>query len=844
MTGEDQNGLGVHGDVGTIVTDAGQIHSGRGDQFNGSVQHFHFAQREATTTLWWTGIASNEIAELRASFVKPPGFDRAAEILRRPGSVVLLTGEPGVGRRAAAKMLLCPEGVPATALRLPTSAADADSGDIPLEDVSAEDRLLLDLSDCDEPTFAAQQEWLGKWVTAAGRKHARLVAVLPHRHDHVLQDDLRSLRVQIGRPDVWAVLGKHLRVAGVSPDLRVLDDNAEATISQLSMSGVARVVTLVRQARDRAPDRAAGQWLSTALSAATDYGHRVGVLVANHPAADQRTLLLSAAVFEEASADTVFFAERDLLRRIGYRLPEDKLRLELDGVTERVRAMAPDLELYANRQIRFTEVAFGAAVLAHFWDTYPDFRSDLTQWVDHVMGLHEIAQEDRERAAHRLADQAVRSGRPYLLLQVAKRWTVDRAAWGPQLATAVLGRLLVAERTAYVVWDQLYQWSRDASVRAELADVVIELCRHVLAVTHPRPALVRLSWLHGHDTPAVAERACRAVVDLTSDNRGLHHLVHLLGKRARFDCGLFAAAASPARLVGDDDRGRVALADRSLRALLVDSWRTTITSRPEDEWSASIDAWLDQHARLSANGGATRVDLLLGALVDVFATDMHLLSSLYEANRAWLAVDRPARLRTAAEVEREIRSAVNKAPAGQYNERSTLMNLSRRKLAGAAVLAVIVFTVLRVAHRPLAERAGRGGPGRGFRTAAEQGGGPSGARRSRAGLAGARATPARGRQRAAAQCAGRLPVPVQRRHPLDRHGGVRRRDPRPGRRGHGRRAAARSPADRAAGSGGRRADDVPARGASEHARERRLRADAGLGIGRHHHPAAAGRRAS
>ncbi|WP_420079726.1 hypothetical protein ACN6AT_13940 [Streptomyces sp. JL4002] len=87
----------------TTVTDArGPVNTGPGDQYVIYAATDRLIRRRAESLR----ISRDDRLHLADRFVPPARYRIAADLLEEPGSVVLVNGRPGSGRRAAAIMLL------------------------------------------------------------------------------------------------------------------------------------------------------------------------------------------------------------------------------------------------------------------------------------------------------------------------------------------------------------------------------------------------------------------------------------------------------------------------------------------------------------------------------------------------------------------------------------------------------------------------------------------------------------------------------------------------------------------------------------------------------------------
>ncbi|MFI7066695.1 hypothetical protein ACIBL3_37245 [Kribbella sp. NPDC050124] len=662
--GARHGGFGdLQGDVRTVLTDArGAVNTGDGPQFNlhsDSISLLVASTAPELPVRQPIGIKAvmTRIEFLNRVFVRPAGFDLVEARLRPSGTTIVLTGESGSGRRAAAQMLLCPSPQDAASLRFLSSNDLVGDDRLTSEDVTDGDRLLLDVSDLDSSTFAQRQTDLVNCVSIVHEQRANLVILVPDRQERALHDDLKAHQVSFSSPDRWRVLASHLfegfglRLprSGLRPaDLEVLD--------RQPLRIVAQVAVHLDQFRDQSANPAT--WFSRAIEGLADHEDELTGLLHELDTVEQRTLLLTAAMLEGSSVDAIYFAERNLQKRIGYRSAVDGHRLAQPGITDRIRGLRDHLEILPDGTVRFSRIAFGPAVLAHFWDAYPDLRTPFARWVWGSSHWRAIEPEDRSAVALRFADQAARTNRLSDLFRLVESWSDAGRDEPRRLAVVIMAQVLLRDSTGQAARNQLYSWARAGNLTAALGRIVIELCTDVVAVSHLKQALIRLRWLASR--PAVRAEARQAIVQLCGDNRALELFIHVLTDRDRFDAHLCRVVLAPDRLAPNADLSAALFIPR-LRQKAVAAWRTALADLEPPDWNRAIFPWLTQHARLLAGGALDLAATLLTAVVDICEGRLASLALLYGANQAWLMQSHdlgPAARQSATAVERALASAL------------------------------------------------------------------------------------------------------------------------------------------------------------------------------------------
>jgi hypothetical protein len=665
--------IGTH--HGAIITDPrGLTHAGTGHLLQnstlnaGPVVNNYVTQRVVEAALGQQRSARldaviSEIESLRAVFVRPVGFDQLQRRLELPGASLVLTGPSGSGRRTAAKILLYPSAGAASALRLLSKDDLTDQEPLSPDDITEGDRLLLDVSDVEEgAAFARLQNDLLRCVAITEQRKARLIILIPLHRDTLLHDDLRGLICRIKRPDSWQVLAAHLRPFDLPvPDRSQVDSADLSDLEQLPLRSIAKVADLLRQAREQDGGGDVRTWFRAALAATADHAEAVSTFVGGLESVEQRTLLLAAAMAEDGKTDTVFSAQNGLHRRLGYKVPVEIHRIAEPGITDRIRELDCFQTTEGFGRIRFRQLAFGQAVLAHFWDAYPDLRREFSDWVLGVGGWRAGTVRDKESVARRFTEQVARTASLSDLYRVVENWA-ERGRDEIRLAAVILALVLNDERTDYEVRSQLYHWSRNPRIKPGLGSVLVSVCTNDLAIGHPKQALIRLRWLCDHPSPT-AQEARAAISELCEDNRTLEQFLAVLTDRDRFDGELCRSIVTPRRLAGLAGRPSP-LAVQRLAVKALETWRLALDGLTPADWSTAVSPWLEHHAVVLANESPAKAAMVRAAVIDLCNRQVELLAQLYSANRAWLRSGEKAdwRYAAAAAVEDAVRHALATKP--------------------------------------------------------------------------------------------------------------------------------------------------------------------------------------
>ncbi|MCE4942329.1 hypothetical protein LVX13_04170 [Streptomyces albulus] len=544
----------------------------------------------------------------------------AAERLAAPGAVVLLDGAVGIGRRTAATMLL--QHLDAGAGRFEELAVTEEDDDL---DASPDDRFLLDLSGLADAEYSVAQRNLAQYRSAVEKCGARLVVVLPTGLDHLLDTDLTPLVVRLGRPAGAWVFARHLRTMGVAFSPEQFGDERLHTLFECSpMRELAWLARLVRRARDsRAYGTTFPAWLEEAITAVTDRAGAVARKTAAHRDAHQRALLLSAAMFNGATADAVLQGAYLLLEVLDHDR-DDTPRLAQADLGEHLDTL--EIRRDVSGRVGFERLAYDGAVRTHFWTNFPDLRDGLREWVGKAVLLPELTAEDRMNLVARFAEQSLAANRPDDLCRLIETWTgpsVARRLRAEAAAALELG--LTHDSHGGTFRSRIYGWATGPGLSPDLAGVLTDVCRQVLVATHPDQALVRLRHLAlgtgGRHVPS----ARLALLDWArSDVSAYQKLVdHLVRRPTTASTALLRDLLEPGGLRITPPWPTLGLA-----------WHAVMVAATPDDWTPLVHRWLTTvHEDL---GWAPVLHVLLVAA----ATGADLLNRLYAITCDWVAADR------------------------------------------------------------------------------------------------------------------------------------------------------------------------------------------------------------
>ncbi|MDB1086564.1 hypothetical protein PJ985_03155 [Streptomyces sp. ACA25] len=594
-----------------VIDPQAPVHTGSGDQYNLLVHTLTEDSRGRSPRRY----AEDQLRLLTQRFVYPTGFSEARRILAGT-STVLLDGVPGSGRTSAARILLH-ELHRTTGMFHELVADDQDRSVLDPALVGAGDRLLLDLSAAQEPQWDAVRTELSSFRETVRDQGAHLVVVMPRHRGGRLEADLSPYHAEILRPPAKEVLRRYLRTEGVPLDRTdqpapALDDFLAEERPMREVAQFAGYVVKAQAAGTSGTGFAA--WCESARATLTDRGPQVARWVAALPEGPQRALLLSTAMLHGAHPDIVDRGTTVLLRTLKHPEDERPLLARAD-LSERFGALSVGLDPAG--RVRFRELDQDAAVRAHFWDHMPDLRPHLCTWAGRTVDLADpfFSPAERDRLVERLTSQYLRTGRWDGVASLAEQWTAPpTTARRMRAAAQALVHGLRDEKHGQPLRQKIYHWSLSGQLRAELAQVLVEVCAQEIAVHHPDQAMVRLHHLahRERDTRRAQDALCRLV---DTHHRLRRRMLYRIAEgrehvRAE-DLGLFLRIADPGPLHASWGNGRSLLMEAAVRGWLITGWASVFGDLPVTAWQAPATRWL--HAACGTDG--RHRELLLDVLV-------------------------------------------------------------------------------------------------------------------------------------------------------------------------------------------------------------------------------------
>ncbi|MFD8143551.1 hypothetical protein [Streptomyces sp. NPDC059708] len=570
--------------------------------------------------------------DLRRRFIRPGNYGEAARRIEAPGAVVLLQGPAGIGRSAAAIMLLheAPAPGPGEEGRFEELELRADPAEGGPLDAGTQDRFLLDLSGTSHEDYPLAQRVLAFHRAAVEQAKARLVVVLPAGlGPHMLDPQLAPLVVPLRRPRALAVVRRALRLDGIPCEVEQLKTAALAGFfADAPMHELARFCATVRHARDSGHHGTGfDAWCEEARRAVTERAAEAAQQVAALGAVEDRALLLTTAMLHGAPADTVFHSRNRLLESLGHG-DEAVHGLAQRDLLDQLKTLG--IRRTEAGRVAFEKLEYDAAIRSHFWLHFPDLRDALSSWVDRTMWLDGLTAEDRAALAARFSEQVLGVGRPGHLLKMVETWAASQSP--RPLLTEAATALEVGLQDANwsrVIRAGIRSWAMSPELSWGLLIVLTEVCRDTLAVTHPRLAVVRLHHLALQPDGQYARTALFDLVEGDPRLRGylIHRLATHAGPRSLGNLGLlralFASAALPSDLPWEE---------------LARVWRATMLHNAPEVWDPLVRGWLDAVLLMPA----ARREPALDALVVAATGSGRHTNQLYAITCAWEA-GRPER---------------------------------------------------------------------------------------------------------------------------------------------------------------------------------------------------------
>lgn len=544
-------------------------------------------------------------------FVPPAGFAEAQTAISELRTIVLF-GQPGAGRTAAAKMLVFNSWSGRGELH-ELDPQERDEGSwfhIDPDLIARDDGMWVDLSGASQQTWSQIQKELPALLRRVEERNARLVVIQPHRLD--LQAEFRPYLKRIGSPSREEVFGHLLRVEGLANGAGL--PAPDFFKSRPSMDEVRQFVNDILDAKEQRADKAdkgdLQQWIAAAEQPTSPRETPVSVALTELTFARQRALLLSVAMLHGAHADVIDGAASALVASVS---GEPDAALDQPPLGERLREVGAETD--TTRHVRFTRSGYEAAVRLFFWRHFPELHDVLATWVRTTMGSNSLSDDDRTEMARGFADQCVDARYQRHWTALVGHLTAQQSSQARELAAAAILQVgLEDEANGRTFRQQIYDWSRASGTSDSLATVLVAACQQMIR-THPVEALVRLHHLarwHSERTDI-----WDALANVVYGNGPLLRL--LLSRLAdrpfettrTVDARIFLHVADPARLTARQPASQPPIAQSDLIPALAAGWTLAFTRLPGPEWGSRAGDWLR-----CAAGDDTNRHRLLNVLIE------------------------------------------------------------------------------------------------------------------------------------------------------------------------------------------------------------------------------------
>jgi hypothetical protein len=635
----------------TVTGSSGPTHAGSGNQFNGPTVYLEAWDRLLSGSRDRRVTARDHLILLNRQFVEPPGYGRAQALLSDYGCVVLV-GESGVGLRAAGQVLLGRLGGRDAAIQEVSGTPDTERDQIlDATQIAKDDLILLDPADAEHEDLNRVIDRLPSYWAELRKREAWLVVLLDAGREYLVPSELRPLMARIRRPPGLDVVRRHLQVADIPyTEEQLRSGSLRSRLDTDPLAQLAELVRLIGEARANLGNAAGfDTWLAESLETLDELGNKVADNVREHPAGAQRALLLATAMLDGAPPDQLHCAAAALA--VATAQPDDgRPALERDSLAQRLAELK--IVVGPGGRTRFAALGYPGAIRQHFWDNFPELRTSFRQWALSVAASTDVGEQYRSQFVAHYTDQTLRTNRPDDLVALVEAWIRPGPDRSLIAAAVALERGLGHRRHGARFRRQVYEWSKQVPrLDAGAAQLAVALCANVIASTHPSQALVRLHHFvrrQTDDVKAVAEDALLQLVhrDPREFRLLLQRVVESLTSAVwPADFELFRVLARPGELA--PPHGVALIAEATIRAQLIDGWRSMLSERTSEFWAEAVREWLNsvQHGRFA--------NYWLEVLVQACAAPGAGSGRLYVVVRDWTrepGADRPARSRIALDL--------------------------------------------------------------------------------------------------------------------------------------------------------------------------------------------------
>ncbi|WP_449475499.1 hypothetical protein [Streptomyces abikoensis] len=560
---------------------------------------------------------------IRAVFVTPTGYATLRSDVRDPGSIAVISGEAGSGRKTAAIHLLAELRRAGSSVRTLSygGTSSFQARRMPRIDNCA---FLLELPP-DEDEFAVSSAFGGTLNDIAEileSTSSRLIVLTSTDQWQRVGSDSPVVARVLERPDAARVARAWLRL-DLSEHMAhrwTSDTRIQTLLADQSPSAAMEMVELILQACkasledlpeiDSSTDSTAG---TAGPTLEDDFNRRVLSVVSARKnwfsqllkwhkeegrTGFERNFLVVAAALRGAPIGHIYSQASALAQSIGGRQPE--LRGQDDvGVIQLVDSVDAYLD---GDYVEFSKPGWDEAVLDYFWKDRPLAREGFLKWMAEAplrsttRGVKEFNAEERALLAERMAfftlRWASRHGSPEILAKIVTAWHAEQPLWkaAVRLVTAAALHPVIGRETHRV----LYNWATQGT-DVSLHEAVADACSGQFGTSYPGKALVRLRHIATSANEDVIKAVRAALQNLWAEDSVRSTLFNEVVKWCRSgDEGRRAAGR----------RGFIALAELateggvSLPSLLAMHDSLDWTPTREDlatGWRAALDPLAEEH---------------------------------------------------------------------------------------------------------------------------------------------------------------------------------------------------------------------------------------------------------
>ncbi|MDI3406614.1 hypothetical protein [Streptomyces cavernicola] len=596
----------------SLASDHITAHTGSGTQNN----HYYYGQTRRSREQNVQPLAEDHLLWLHQRFVPPEGLDRARETLANTHTV-LLQGTPGVGRNAAARMLLFEYRTLRRSLREVLPEDDRGRLFLDAQQIEQGEGLLLDLSTLTPDRWPRIRDMLAGYHAVVREKGCRLAAVLPYQEagDLGIHGALALHLAGLKRPDAEKALRHALRKA--APPLQLsspLPDPVTAFLRTTPpMHQVGALALQIVTVRKERPNESVDAWCKSAVEPFVRQPVQVAQEILRLTDGRARALLLTLAMLDGSRTDAVYEACESLLETVEFP-PDERPLLEREDLSERFGEIAATPDEHG--RVALPDSGKALAVRTHFWNNMPGLRDQLGNWVGKALTLRTLSEEDRCDLAGRFAEQTLRISRAEDLFAHVRSWVAQNGAPVTAAAAQAVTYGALHPEMGRTFRSELYQWAT-SRLEPGLAQVLLEVCKGPFAQRYPEQALVRL-----HHLTRRQPRGHAAETELLDRATSTHHLHRFMLNRLAeglpkycfsSDTRLFLALSTPDALADARDRPRSLLDDRTVRENLTECWETLFDRVPPPQWRDHAEVWLSTADTSPPHRRAQYVDMLVDA---------------------------------------------------------------------------------------------------------------------------------------------------------------------------------------------------------------------------------------